>query len=56
MRSDAKSELNEAVQFERQFLKGFPPSITPFGKRKHIESVVFSIEKISVLSIQKVRL
>ncbi len=56
MRSDTNSDLDEAAEFERQFLKAFPPSITPFGKRRHIDNVVLMIQKISILSIQKVRL
>jgi hypothetical protein len=53
MRSDVKSDLDEAAEFERQFLKAFLHSPPPLERENHFRIVDFIIQNIPFLSTLK---
>jgi len=53
MRSDVKSDLHEAAEFERQFLKAFLHPSPPLERESFVRIVELMIPKPTILSIPK---
>jgi hypothetical protein len=56
MRSDVKSDLDEAAEFKRRFLKAILHPSPPWERERFIDIVDFRIQNIPTLSIPKMRL